>query len=216
MFTVRAIARALALVAGLAVTGLATTPAAQATPRASIVLDPGDPIYSDAGACDVGAYVTDGSAHYILTAAACAQYGDTWYADASHEVVVGTTAGGGFQGQGTLIAPVAGVTSQQDFTSAAGAFVGESVCVRAGTTAVHCGTVTAVNVTVTTPEGTLQHLIQTNVCTESGVPFLGAPLFTGGTVLGIQLFGNGSCASGGQSFFEPIIDILDSDGLSLY
>lgn len=215
MFTVRAIARALALAVGLAITGLVAMPTAQAAPRATIVLNPGDPIYSDAGACVVSAYVTDGSTHYILTAAACAQFGSTWYADASHDVLVGTTAGGGLPGEGTLIALATDVSSQQDFTNAGDAFVGETVCLRSGT-AVHCGTVQALNVTVTTPSGTYQHLIQTNLCAEPGTSGLGAPLFSGSTLLGIEPFNEGSCSSGGESFFQPVTDILQSEGVSLY
>lgn len=214
MFTVRAIARALALAVGLAITGLVAVPAAQAAPRATVVLNPGDPIYSDAGACVASAYVTDGTADYLLTAAACAQFGDSWYADAAHDVPVGTLADGGSPGQGALIALVPGVGPQQVFTNVGNAFVGETVCLRSGT-AVRCGTVQAVNVTVTTPYGIYQHLIQANVCTTSGSPALGAPLYDAGTLLGIQPFDEGTCGSGGEYYFQPVIDIFESEGLSL-
>lgn len=205
--------RALALVIVTAVAGLVAAPAAQAAPRTAleVTLDPGDAIFSDGGSCLVGAYATNGTTNYIVTASACGEFGDTWYADSAHTVLVGTGTGG-FPSTGGLIALAPGVTPVHAFSSAGDAYVGETVCTLTPVDGTVCGTVVALNVSVSTPEGTIWGLIQINRCVSGG---MGAPLFDGGTLLGIQPFGS-SCTSGSTAFFQPATDILQSHGVTLY
>jgi streptogrisin C len=92
--------------------------------------------------------------------------------------------------------------------------VGGSVCLidpRAGT---HCGTVTALNQTVSYPGGVVTGLTRTNVCLEPG----GTPVafVTGSQAQGVPFGGSGSCSSGGTSFFTPVNRILASYGLTLF
>jgi streptogrisin B len=103
----------------------------------------------------------------------------------------------------------------QDITAAGRPVVGQRVCRSGPTTGVHCGTVTAVNLTVNFPEGTITGLARTTVCVEPGdTP--GAPYFAGGIAVGLGIGGMGNCASGGSSFVQPITDVLSTFGVSVY
>lgn len=102
----------------------------------------------------------------------------------------------------------------QDITSAASAFVGESVERSGSTTGVHGGVVEALNVTVTYPEGTVSGLIQTNVCAEPGDS--GGSLFDGSTALGLTSGGSGNCTLGGTTFFQPVTEPLSVYGVSVF
>ncbi len=104
------------------------------------------------------------------------------------------------------------MTPVSEFTGAGDASVGQNACVLTLGTGIHCGSVQALNATVDLGGTVVNGLVQANVCTES--PSDGAPLFSGGTVLGILAFG-GDCASGAESFFQPIAEILRAYGLSL-
>ncbi|WP_329238033.1 S1 family peptidase [Actinoallomurus sp. NBC_01490] len=57
-------------------------------------------------------------------------------------------------------------------------------------------------------------LIETNLCAEPGDS--GGALYDGSTLLGILSGGTGDCTSGGVTFFQPIIEILNAYGLAVY
>lgn len=82
------------------------------------------------------------------------------------------------------------------------------------TTGLRSGTITAVNVTVTFPEGTLTGLARTSACTEPGDS--GGPVFSADTGLGLLVGGSGSCTSGGISYFTPIQRTAATSGLTAY
>lgn len=95
--------------------------------------------------------------------------------------------------------PVVGVTPSP---------VGASVCRAGPTTGWHCGTITALGQTISFPEGTITDVAQTNVCIEPGET--GAPYLSDGHAQGIGLGGSGNCASGGQSYFYPVLPIINA------
>ena len=72
---------------------------------------------------------------------------------------------------------------------------------------------TALNATVNYPEGTVTGLIQTSVCAEPGDS--GGPLFAQGLALGVTSGGNGDCAAGGVTFFQPVTEAMRALGVSL-
>jgi streptogrisin D len=78
---------------------------------------------------------------------------------------------------------------------------------------VHEGTVQALNASVTYPEGTVNGLIQTDVCAEPGDS--GGALFAGDKALGMTSGGSGDCSSGGETFFQPVTTALEATGAQL-
>ncbi|GAA4493603.1 hypothetical protein GCM10023191_031280 [Actinoallomurus oryzae] len=181
-------------------------------------LSGGDPVTGGGYRCTAGANVTGGGAYYFVTAGHCGTAASTWYTLGG--ALIGPTAGTSFPGNDYSIVRYTGNVShdgtvgQQDITGAGGAYVGEHVCMRGGTTGVHCGTVLALNASVNYAEGTVNGLIETNVCAEPGDS--GGALYDGSTLLGILSGGTGDCTSGGVTFFQPIIEILNAYGLTVY
>ena len=174
--------------------------------------------------CAVGFNVRDSSGvYYFLTSGQCGNIYRTWYAS-DGITQVGTTVGSSFPGDdyalvryASGITPLGAVrvgTGNQDITSAASAFVGETVK-RSVDGVVRGGTVTAVNVTVNYSQGTVYGLIKTSVCNETQT-LLGAPLFDGTKALGLFSGGSGNCSTGGVTFYQPVTEPLSVYGVNVY
>jgi len=184
----------------------------------------GDAIYGGQYRCSLGFNVRSGSTYYFLTAGHCGNIASTWYSNSSHTTVLGNTAGSSFPGNDYAIVRYTNGTvppgtvdlygGSQDITSAANAFVGESVKRSGSTTHVHSGSVTATNATVNYAEGTVTGLIRTTVCAEGGDS--GGPLFNGSTALGLTSGGSGNCTTGGTTYFQPVTEPLSVYGVSVY
>ncbi|GAA2473422.1 S1 family peptidase [Winogradskya humida] len=121
---------------------------------------------------------------------------------------VKTEAGVGLQPfvddfQGNAL-PVAGSTE---------APIGSAVCRSGSTTGLHCGTILAKNQTVNYPEGAVTGLTRTDACAEGGDS--GGSWFTGDQAQGVTSGGSGDCTVGGETFFQPITEILDTNNLTL-
>lgn len=91
--------------------------------------------------------------------------------------------------------------------------VGSAVCLAGLSTGYHCGTITARNVTVAFPTGTVTGLARTTVCTEPGDA--AATFVSNGQAQGVLIGASGNCTSGGTSFFAPINPILAAHALHL-
>ena len=104
--------------------------------------------------------------------------------------------------------------STQDITTAATPSVGQTVFRSGSTTGLHSGQVQALNATVNYAEGQVSGLIQTNVCAEPGDS--GGSLFAGSVAMGLTSGGSGNCSSGGQTFFQPVVEPLSVYGVSVY
>ncbi|PRX43898.1 streptogrisin D [Prauserella shujinwangii] len=98
--------------------------------------------------------------------------------------------------------------STQRISSAANAYVGQSICKSGSTTGLTCGTVQRTNVTVNYSEGSVHQLVQTSARVDRGDS--GGCLFSGSTGLGIT-----SGMGGGSSFFQPVVEALNAYGVSL-
>jgi streptogrisin C len=105
--------------------------------------------------------------------------------------------------KGNLL-PVAGSTE---------APVGAAVCRSGSTTGTHCGTIEAKNQTVVYPEGAVTGLTRTNVCAEAGDS--GGPWLSGDQAQGVTSGGSGDCTTGGETFFQPVNEILATNKLTL-
>ncbi|PRY24567.1 S1 family peptidase [Pseudosporangium ferrugineum] len=91
--------------------------------------------------------------------------------------------------------------------------VGAAVCRSGSTTGTFCGTILAKNQTVNYPEGEVTGLTRTNVCAEGGDS--GGPWLSGDQAQGVTSGGSGDCTVGGETFFQPINEILDRNNLTL-
>ncbi|MFH0244849.1 S1 family peptidase [Streptomyces sp. HK10] len=225
-------ATALALLAALATVFLgvpaASAAPASAAPAALTVVRGGDVLYGiDGRHCTVAFNARGGGEFYGLVAGHCmSEQAITWYADAARTVPVGTTAARSFPGNdyglirytNTLLS-YPGVVNLgggvvQDITGAASPRVGQSVCHVARAGGLHCGTVTAVNVTVNYGGGVVYGLFSSNACSEPGDT--GGPAFSGTTALGVVVGGSGNCTYGGVTYHQPVAWVLAAYGLSLY
>lgn len=91
--------------------------------------------------------------------------------------------------------------------------IGASICRSGSTTGLRCGTVTQFGVTVNYPQGPTTGLTGTNACAEGGDS--GGSFFSGNQAQGVTSGGSGNCQSGGNTFFQPINDILAQYGVAL-
>lgn len=176
----------------------------------------GDAIFGSGSRCSLGFNVVkDGEPHF-LTAGHCGTAGSTW-SDSSGGSPIGTMAAGTFPGADHALVKYTSGTDHpsevnlyngqaQQISGAREATVGERVQRSGSTTQLHGGSVQALDVSVTYPQGTVNGLIQTDVCAEPGDS--GGALFAGSDAIGLTSGGSGDCSSGGQTFFQPVTDAL--------
>jgi hypothetical protein len=183
----------------------------------------GDAIYGSRFRCSLGFNVVSGTTHSFLTAGHCGKAEKQWWTSANHSTFLGNTTSASFPGHDYAIVLYAPsytnypgtVAGNHDITSAANAFVGESVTRTGSTTGTHTGTVQALNVTVRYQSGgVVRGLVQTTVCAEPGDS--GGPFYDGTKALGLTSGGSGDCKKGGTTFFQPVIPALQAYGVSVY
>jgi streptogrisin C len=191
----------------------------------------GQAITTTAGArCSAGFNARSSSgARYVIDAGHCGNLGGTWSGPGG---TLGTVAGSSFPGNdysrinvsstaAVSTALIDRYSSGSDVTVAgsSGGSVGAAVCRSGSTTGWHCGTITALNATVTYAQGAVRQMIRTNVCAEPGDS--GGSLVTSPgsgtrvTALGMTSGGSGNCTSGGTTFFQPVNEALSAYGLTL-
>ncbi|MFI5794982.1 S1 family peptidase [Streptomyces sp. NPDC051677] len=195
-----------------------TVPSAPRTFAAGTV--GGDPYYTGNVRCSIGFSVYGG----FVTAGHCGRAGagvSGW--DGSY---VGAFQGSSFPdndyawvsvGSGWWTVPVVlgwGTVSDQLVRGSAEAPVGASVCRSGSTTHWHCGTVLATNETVNYSEGAVHQMTKTNVCAEGGDS--GGSFISGDQAQGVTSGGWGNCSSGGETWFQPVNEILNRYGLTLH
>lgn len=183
----------------------------------------GDAIWGDGGRCSLGFNVTQGGKAGFLTAGHCTTAISSWSESQSGETIA-DSGDGKFPGNDYGIALYTGDTDHpsevnlydggtQEITGAAEAEVGQKVTRSGSTTQVHDGTVKAVDASVSYPEGTVDGLIQTDVCAEPGDS--GGSLFAGDKAIGLTSGGSGDCSAGGETYFQPVTDALDALGAEI-
>ncbi|MFF3941461.1 S1 family peptidase [Streptomyces phaeofaciens] len=180
----------------------------------------GDPYYTGNVRCSIGFSVHGG----FVTAGHCGQAGAQvrgW--DGSY---IGTFQGSSFPdndyawvnvGSGWWTVPVVlgwGTVSDQLVRGSAVAPVGASVCRSGSTTHWHCGTVLAKNETVNYSQGAVHQMTKTSVCAEGGDS--GGSFISGDQAQGVTSGGWGNCSGGGETWFQPINEILTRYGLTLH
>ncbi|MFE7211055.1 S1 family peptidase [Streptomyces sp. NPDC057611] len=180
----------------------------------------GDPYYTGNVRCSIGFSVYGG----FVTAGHCGRPGagvSGW--DGSY---IGTFQGSSFPdndyawvsvGSGWWTVPVVlgwGTVPDQLVRGSAVAPVGASVCRSGSTTHWHCGTVLAHNETVNYSQGAVHQLTKTSVCAEPGDS--GGSFISGDQAQGVTSGGWGNCSGGGETWFQPVNEILNRYGLTLH
>lgn len=215
-----------ALLIGLAPAASASPPASPPSPASAPMLEGGRAIYAPGGVrCALGFNVRKADAYYFLTGGRCARVGLTIYADQALTVPLGTVVAVAkistalvryLDPQIERPGSVYLYPGSQDIVNAGYPTVGQRICRSGPLTGVRCGTVTATNLTINFPEGTINGVARTNICIDP--PELpGAPYFAGPMAIGLELGTSGSCSTGGGgSFFQPVPEILNIFGLTVY
>ncbi|MFE0252300.1 trypsin-like serine protease [Streptomyces sp. NPDC059010] len=180
----------------------------------------GDPYYTGNVRCSIGFSVHGG----FVTAGHCGQPGGTvrgW--DGSH---IGTFQGSSFPdndyawvsvGSGWWTVPVVlgwGTVPDRLVRGSAEAPVGSSICRSGSTTHWHCGNVLAKNETVNYSQGAVHQMSKTSVCAEPGDS--GGSFISGEQAQGVTSGGWGNCSGGGETWFQPVNEILNRYGLTLH
>ncbi|MGW0878878.1 S1 family peptidase [Streptomyces sp. NPDC002671] len=182
----------------------------------------GDAITGSGGRCSLGFNVVKDGQPYFLTAGHCTEAISTWTDSSGKEV--GQNAESHFPGTDYgLVKYTSQVDhpsevdlyngSSQKITGAAEATVGMKVSRSGSTTKVHDGKVTGLNATVNYQEGTVNGLIQTDVCAEPGDS--GGSLFSDSNAIGLTSGGSGDCTNGGETFFQPVTAALQATGTQI-
>ncbi|WP_320783796.1 S1 family peptidase [Streptomyces sp. CRN 30] len=180
----------------------------------------GDPYYTGNVRCSIGFSVHGG----FVTAGHCGPRGQAvrgW--DNTH---IGTFQGSSFPGDdmawvsvgsGWWTVPVVlgwGTVSDQLVRGSAEAPVGASVCRSGSTTRWHCGRVLAKNETVNYSQGAVHQMTKTSVCAEPGDS--GGSFISGDQAQGVTSGGWGNCSGGGETWHQPVNEILNRYGLTLH
>ncbi|CAM5239661.1 putative Ig domain-containing protein [Streptomyces xanthochromogenes] len=156
--------------------------------------------------CSIGFNVTDGKSNYVLTAGHC-KAANGWQTPAGD--FIGKTVKVGPNGTDASLVANALTPDTTTFTKVGTARVGESVCKNGATSGTTCGTVNAVDQTVTYDNGVVvNHLIQTGNLTQSGDS--GGGLYDGSTALGVVSGGSDTVSS-----FYPVTNALSDLGVQL-
>ncbi|MEV3929928.1 S1 family peptidase [Streptomyces sp. NPDC049944] len=180
----------------------------------------GDPYYTGNVRCSIGFSVYGG----FVTAGHCGQAGGAvrgWDNSA-----IGTFQGSSFPGNdyawvsvgsGWWTVPVVlgwGTVSDQLVRGSNEAPIGASICRSGSTTHWHCGNVLAKNETVNYSQGAVHQMTKTSVCAEPGDS--GGSFISGDQAQGVTSGGWGNCSSGGETWHQPINEILNRYGLTLH
>jgi streptogrisin B len=187
------------------------------------LLSGGDAIYGGQYRCSLGFNVVNGSTYYFLTAGHCGKPEPRWWTSANHSTLLGDTVNASFPGNDyALVRYAAGYAVDADgragnvnISNAVNATVGMDVTRDGSTTGIHSGEVTALNVTVRYQGGgVVRQMIQTDVCAEPGDS--GGPLYSGTSAVGLTSGGSGNCRTGGTTFFQPVMEALQTYGVAVY
>ncbi len=186
----------------------------------------GDAIYGGAMSCSLGFNVHSGSTYYFLTAGHCANQSNNWYADAAHTVRLGKRIASTFPDKDyALVKYDAGVAhpgtvdlygTTVNVVSGGGTYVGMAATRSGAATGVHSGAITGMYQTVNYADGTVYGMIKTDICAEpgdSGGALLGYDTRT--VPQGLTSGSSGDCTTGGESYYQPIVDALSAYGVEL-
>lgn len=186
-------------------------------------LDGGEALRSSGFDCAAAFAAERGGADYLLTAGHCTRATSSWN---FHGRYIGSSAGSAFPGDdyglirvdgtSTLSGQVLHKGQPYEITGADNPPIGSYVCATGPASGTACGTITAYDLTIHYPKGSVRGLIGTDVCTRPGDS--GAPLYVAGnTAVGILSGGRtvGCSDPSFRSYFENVTEALDEYNLTL-
>ncbi|MFJ1589213.1 S1 family peptidase [Kitasatospora albolonga] len=180
----------------------------------------GDPYYTGNVRCSIGFSVHGG----FVTAGHCGRAGQQvrgW-----DNTYIGNFQGSSFPGDdyawvnvgsGWWTVPVVlgwGTVPDQLVRGSNEAPIGASICRSGSTTRWHCGRVLAKNETVNYSQGAVHQMTKTSVCAQGGDS--GGSFISGDQAQGVTSGGWGNCSSGGETWYQPVNEILNRYGLRLH
>jgi streptogrisin C len=180
----------------------------------------GDPYYTGNVRCSIGFSVYGG----FVTAGHCGRPGAAvrgWDGSA-----IGSFQGSSFPdndyawvsvGNGWWTVPVVlgwGTVPDRLVRGSAEAPIGASICRSGSTSHWHCGAVLAKNETVNYSQGAVHQMTKTSVCAEPGDS--GGSFISGDQAQGVTSGGWGNCSGGGETWYQPVNEILGRYGLTLH
>ncbi|MFD3522949.1 trypsin-like serine protease [Streptomyces sp. NPDC058653] len=180
----------------------------------------GDPYYTGNVRCSIGFSVHGG----FVTAGHCGPSGQAvrgW-----DNSPIGNFQGSSFPGNdyawvnvanGWWTVPVVlgwGAVPDQLVRGSNEAPIGASICRSGSTTRWHCGNVLGKNETVNYAQGAVHQMTKTSVCAEGGDS--GGSFLSGDQAQGVTSGGWGNCSGGGETWYQPINEILNTYGLRLH
>ncbi|MDG9720446.1 S1 family peptidase [Streptomyces sp. DH24] len=180
----------------------------------------GDPYYTGNVRCSIGFSVHGG----FVTAGHCGGVGQS--VSGWDRTYIGNFQGSSFPdndyawvnvGSGWWTVPVVlgwGTVPDQLVRGSAEAPIGASICRSGSTTHWHCGRVLAKNETVNYSQGAVHQMTKTSVCAEPGDS--GGSFISGDQAQGVTSGGWGNCSGGGETWFQPVNEILNRYGLRLH
>ena len=188
----------------------------------------GQAITTSGSRCSAGFNARNsGGTRFVITAGHCTNIGTNWNGTGG---TLGTRQASSFptndygtirvtssSAVSTALVDRYSAGSDVAVTGPATATVGMAVCRSGSTTGWHCGSVTAVNQTVCYSQGCVYQMIRTNVCAEPGDS--GGSLVTNSgarRAVGLTSGGSGNCSSGGTTYYQPVTEVLSTQGLTLY
>ncbi|MET9294634.1 S1 family peptidase [Streptomyces sp. NPDC003077] len=180
----------------------------------------GDAIWGTGHRCSLGFNVVKDGRPYFLTAGHCGKAVREWSAEHGG-TPIGVTEQSSFPGVDHALVKY---TSRQPhpsevdlhdgttqrITRAGEAEIGQDVRSSGSTTGVQDGVVTGLDETVNYEEGTVEGLIRATMCAKPGDS--GGALFADDVALGLTSGGTGTCADGGETFFQPVPKALGAYG----
>ncbi|MEC4018729.1 S1 family peptidase [Streptomyces sp. H27-D2] len=191
-------------------------------PQALADLRGGDVYYvGGSSRCSIGFPITKGAQGGFVSAGHCGRAGQT--TTGYNQAAQGTFQGSSFPGNdyswvaaNSSWTPQPWVKGPSGNVTVAGStesVEGTSVCRSGSTTGWHCGTVQQRDTSVSYPQGTVTGVTRTNVCAEPGDS--GGSFISGSQAQGVASGGSGNCSSGGETYFQPVNEILQAYGLTL-
>ncbi|WP_158581367.1 S1 family peptidase [Actinomadura spongiicola] len=183
-----------------------------AAPR--LQLGPGDAILTGSSRCSVAAIGVGGGTEYVVTAGHCTNNGAEWRTRDGQ--LVGTRQASSFPGNdyGTIRSAGQVPLDNAQLTQVGRPPAGTQIQKKGSTTGTTSGRLVGYGRTVNYREGAVTDMIETTACTQPGDS--GGSLQSGTTAVGIVSGGTtGSCRANYQSFFQPLDEALQSQGLTL-
>lgn len=180
-----------------------------------LTLAPGDAILTGGARCSASAIGVGGGQTYVVTAGHCTDIGFNWTTSSGQTIGVRSISSFPGNDYGTIRVTNSSLpTTNGGRTQVGSPPVGSTIQKTGSTTGITSGRIVAYNRTINLAQGPLFGMIETTACVQPGDS--GGSLFRSNIAIGITSAGTvGPCRPGFQSFFQPLQEALNAQGVSL-